>query len=162
GPPRARPAGGGNGGSGGAGAPPNPFERVAASEVPLRAAKDAAGEAEPKPSYLQAARRAAQYAAQNAQRGDAVATSADPDVIGSKLAQRLKAIFVGISVAVLIVAVLRFAVSYLQLADLAPAEGPALTERSAPAVVATPNNAMAPEAGVPLVIVPPTELAAPI
>ena len=45
---------------------------------------------------------------QNAQRGDPAAT-ADPDKVGSKLAQRLKALFVGISVAVIIVVALRFA-----------------------------------------------------
>jgi localization factor PodJL len=133
GPPRGRPAG-----SGAVilGASPNAADRIAASEAPLRAAKAAAAEPESKSGYLQAARRAAQVA-QTAQREAA----AETDALGGKLSQRLKTVFVGISVAVLIVVALRFAASYLEFADVAPANAPVLAERSAPVVVAAPTGA---------------------
>ena len=103
----------------------------------------ARAKADAKSGYLQAARRAAQYAAQNAQRGDAAAPG-DPDKAGGKLGQRLKAIFVGISVAVIIVVALRFAASYLQSADLGPTSGaPAVAQRpaAAPLIVASARSA---------------------
>jgi localization factor PodJL len=152
GPPRVRVA------HAAAGPAANAADRIAASEAPLRAARGAGGEPEPKSGYLQAARRAAQYAAQNSQRGEAAAGAADPDKLGSKLAQRLKALFVGISVAVLIVVALRFAANYFQSADLATPDAPALAERAAPApvIVASPNSA-APRQDPPLPIAPPTE-----
>jgi len=135
----------------------NAAERVAASEAPLRAAAGAAGEADAKSNYLQAARRAAQYATQNAHRGDATAAADDPEKVGGKLAQRLKAIFVGISVAVLLVVALRYAANYFQAADLGGAEMPALAERPAPApanpiipavMAPKPTAPAAPSAGV--------------
>jgi localization factor PodJL len=144
GPPRVRPS---NLGA-------NAAERIAASEASLRGtgAASAAREADAKSNYLQAARRAAQYAAQNVQRGDAVDTAVeDPAKLGGKLAHRLKAIFVGISVAVLIVVALRFAVTYFQSADLGPIGAPALAERQAPA----PAPAAAPRPVAPQVITPP-------
>ncbi len=164
GPPRVRPP-----------APANAADRVAASEVPLRVARSVAekdaqksapggkgtvANADPKSNYLQAARRAAQYAAQNAQRGDPAAT-ADPDKVGSKLAQRLKALFVGISVAVIIVVALRFAASYLQSAELTSPDRPLLAEQPPAAPLAVASAAPAPNADAPpLVIAPPVEPAA--
>jgi localization factor PodJL len=133
GPPRGRPA------SSGAvilGAGANAADRIAASEAPLRAAKAAAAEPETKSGYLQAARRAAQVA-QTAQREAA----AETDALGGKLSHRLKTVFVGISVAVLIVVGLRYAASYLEFADVAPANAPVLAEQSAPVVVAAPTVA---------------------
>jgi localization factor PodJL len=162
GPPRVRTAHHVAGPSG------NAADRVAASEAPLRAAAGAvgaAGEADAKSNYLQAARRAAQYATQNAQRGDAAVAADDPAKVGGKLAQRLKAIFVGVSVAVLLVVALRLAANYFQAADLGPADAPALAERPAaapaPAIVAGPNMALPPAAApapanpvMPVVIAP--------
>ncbi len=148
GPPRVRPAG-----SGVASSPANPAasaaDRVAASEEPLRAAKGAVAEPESKSGYLQAARRAAQLASQNAGRRE-LAGATDPEALGSKLSQRLKAVFVGISVAVLIVVALRYAASYLESAELALPGASVLAERSAPepVVVAAPPSA-APRAALP-------------
>jgi localization factor PodJL len=156
GPPRVRVA------HAAAGPAANAADRIAASEAPLRAARGGGGEPEPKSGYLQAARRAAQYAAQNAERGEAAAAAADPDKLGSKLAQRLKALFVGISVAVLIVVALRFAANYFQSADLGTPDAPALAERAAPApvIVASPNSAAPRQDPPPLLIAPPIERAA--
>jgi localization factor PodJL len=157
GPPRARPGGGGSGHHA------NAADRIAASEAPLRAAKGAPSEPEPKSGYLQAARRAAQYAAQNAQHGEVAAAVADPQAIGSKLAQRLKALFVGISVAVLIVVALRFAASYFESAELALPDAPALVELPAPAPVIVASPASVPrEDPSPLLITPLAETATPL
>jgi localization factor PodJL len=134
-------------------------ERVAASEAPLRVPRGAppdASESDPKSNYLQAARRAAQYAAQNAQRGDAAPGEAEKP---SKLGQRVKAIFVGISVAILIVAALRFAASYLQSAELLRPGAPKLASApaSAPTVVAGANPAAPPSDAPSLVFLPSTQ-----
>ena len=154
GPPRVRPN------ATGVAAALAAAERVAASEVPLRAARGAAADkdsdSEPKLNYLQAARRAAQYAAQNAQRGEPV-PAGDPDKSGSKLGRRIKAIFVGISVAILIVAALRFAASYLQSAEFVLPGGPLLARQPAPTAVASATPP-APQADAPpLMIMPPTQ-----
>jgi localization factor PodJL len=71
-------------------------------------------------------------------------------------------LFVGISVAVLIVVALRFAANYFQSADLAIPDAPALAERGAPApvIVASPNSAAPRQDPPPLPILPPTEPAA--
>jgi localization factor PodJL len=152
GPPRPRPA---------VNPATNAADRVAASEAPLRAAKAAAGEAESKSGYLQAARRAAQYAAQNAQRGEvAAAVKADPDALGSRLSQRLKALFVGISVVVLIAAALRLAANYFESAELAVPEMPAMAERAGPAPLIVTEPAAPRREAPPLVIAPPTGPAA--
>jgi localization factor PodJL len=132
GPPRGRPAGSG---AVIVGASASAADRIAASEVPLRAAKAAAAAPETRSDYLQAARRAAQVA-QTAQREAA----AETDALGGKLSHRLKTVFVGISVAVLIVTGLRYAASYLEFADVAPANAPVLAERSAPIVIAAPTS----------------------
>ncbi|HEX4553655.1 MAG TPA: hypothetical protein VH249_06695, partial [Xanthobacteraceae bacterium] len=155
GPPRVRPAGSG---AVIVGASASAADRIAASEAPLRAAKAAAAEPETKSGYLQAARRAAQVA-QTAQREAA----AETDALNGKLSQRLKTVLVGISVAVLIVVGLRFAASYLEFADVAPANAPVLAERSAPVVVAAPTSAV-PTSAAPTAAAPtspaPTSMAA--
>ncbi|HEY2134708.1 MAG TPA: tetratricopeptide repeat protein [Xanthobacteraceae bacterium] len=156
GPPRPRPAQSGAAG----GTPPaaaSAADRVAASEAPLRAAKGAAPEPEPKSDYLQAARRAAQHASQAAQQNEAAA--------GSKLSQRLKTLFVGISIVALIVVALRIAATYFETAELAlPA--PALADRSAPApaIVASQagaSSAAAPQLPAPLTLTVPVAPAPP-
>ena len=134
-------------------------DRIAASEGPLRAAPGgAASEPESKTGYLQAARRAAQYAAQNTQRGEvAAATAADPDALGGKLSQRLKALFVGISVVVLIAVALRFAASYyFESVELTLPDPPALAERDDPAPVMVAEPAPRRQDAASLTFVAPT------
>ena len=166
GPPRPRPAGSGAA-SGPANSVANAADRVAASEAPLRAAKGQAPEPESKSGYLQAARQAAQFASQNAQRGEA-APAAESDALGGKLSRRLKGVFVGISVAVLIVVALRYVASYLEFADVAPADAPVVAVFSAPApvvIAATPSAPLppsSPPAALPAnPIVPPLAAASP-
>ena len=135
GPPRVRPAA-----HGGSRATASAAERVAVSEEPLRAAKGAAAaEPETKSGFLQAARRAAQYAAQNAKIVD-TEVAADPQTVGPALSQKLKAIFVGISVAVLIAVALRFAATYFESADLQLPDAPALAGRESPPPAPAPSN----------------------
>ena len=135
GPPRVRPAA-----HGGSRATASAAERVAVSEEPLRAAKGAAAaEPETKSGFLQAARRAAQYAAQNAKIVD-TEVAADPQTVGPALSQKLKAIFVGISVAVLIAVALRFAANYFEFADLQLPDAPALAGRESPPPAPAPSN----------------------
>ncbi|HEU5273652.1 MAG TPA: hypothetical protein VFU97_08330 [Xanthobacteraceae bacterium] len=132
GPPRARP---------GASAPPkvaNAAERIAASEAPLRA-NGVVGEPEPKTNYLQAARRAAQLA-QMSQRAEQTVSAAPRKRVG-RFSLRRKALLVGLSVAVLIVAALRFAASYFQLAELVASPAPLAAETGPPVMVARPSSA---------------------
>jgi len=130
GPPRARP---------GANVRPaaSAAERVA-SETSLRQARSAAPEPDTKAGFLQAARRAARHAAQ----GGGIGEVADRAAPGSNLSQRLKTIFVGISVVALIAVGLRFAVSYLDFAEVRAPQAPAFAEREllAPNVASTPGS----------------------
>jgi localization factor PodJL len=142
GPPRARA---------GANARPSasPAERLASE--PLRQARSATPEPDSKAGFLQAARRAARHAAQ----GGHMREVADQAAPASKLSQRLKSIFVGISVVALIAVGLRFAVSYLDFAEVRAPQAPALAEREQP----LPAPSVAPALGS---VAPPVEASSPL
>src|SRR5690349_639348 len=150
GPPRSRP---------GASAPAkvaDAAERIAASEAPLRA-NGVVGEPEPKANYLQAARRAAQLA-QMSQRAEE-SLSAEPRKLVSRLSSRRKTLLVGLSAAVLIVAALRFAASYFQLAELVSPPAPAAAENEPTVMFARPSSP-APRADAPPLFLEPDVTAA--
>jgi localization factor PodJL len=113
-------------------------------------------------NYLQAARRAAQFATQNAQRSEIVNAAGDPAGAGGNLAQRLKAIFVGVSVAILVAVAARFVVTYWQSAELTLPAAPAFAERQAPAAAATKETAIAPKQAPPQLTSPEVPAAAPL
>jgi localization factor PodJL len=135
----------------------NAAERIAASEAPLRA-NGVVGEPEPKANYLQAARRAAQLA-QMSQRAEE-SLSAEPRKLVGRLSSRRKALLVGLSAAVLIVAALRFAASYFQLAELVSPPAPAVAENE-PAVMFARPSSPAPRADAPLFLEPDVTAATP-
>jgi localization factor PodJL len=126
GPPRARTAA-------------SPSERIAASEAALRAANAVPAEAEPKANFLQAARRAAQRAAQGGQgehvgqRGEAAAAAGETPSAAGKLA-RITTVAVGVGVVVILAVVLRFAASYFDLAGTSVPDASEFADQDAPVV----------------------------
>ena len=98
---------------GGSGA--SPADRIAASEAPLRAARAAAppAGAEDPSNFLQAARRAARAASQQATTRPAAPDPNDPDAAAKTLSDRLKQLFVGAGIILAVAASFRFAGIYL-------------------------------------------------